>query len=336
MSGETAADPLSPFIGSVLQPRRPAQDAVNTAMIRHWLEAMDIDSPIHLSDEAAQATGRPGAVAPATMMQSWTQRGYAAHQRRVTGDAAGSPAEDAYNRALTQAGYTGVVATDSEFTFERELGIGELVYIEERLESISPEKTTALGRGRFVDLVRSYTDEAGELVATQHWRTLRFVPKAEEATSAADPDAVDLSLRPHPAVNRDNAFWFEAAREHRLLIQRCASCGVLRHPPSPSCPYCRSFEWDTVEAGGDGTVFSFTIAHHPRQPGFQYPLVVAVVELAEGTRLITNIVGGARENVAVGAPVRLDWQTIDDELTLPVFRIVARAEDISGTEDGEN
>ena len=53
--------------------------------------------------------------------------------------------------------------------------------------------------------------------------------------------------RPRPAITQDNAFWFEGARAHTLLIQHCTSCGTLRHPPLPACGDCRSLEWDTVE-----------------------------------------------------------------------------------------
>ena len=110
---------------------------------------------------------------------------------------------------------------------------------------ISPEKKTGLGVGRFVTTLKTYRDADGEVVATQRWRTLRFQPAAA-ARAASEPAA----LRPRPAINLDNAFWFEAAREHRLVIQRCASCGRLRHPPGPQCPECQSFEWDTVDAAG--------------------------------------------------------------------------------------
>src|SRR5439155_21936254 len=109
--------------------------------------------------------------------------------------------------------------------------------------------------------------------------------------------------RPRPAITQDNAFFFEGARDGKLLIQRCASCGRLRHPPRPMCPHCRSLEWDTVEASGRGTVYSFVVNHHPQVPAFDYPLVVALVELEEGTRLVSNVVGCEPGDVRVGMPV---------------------------------
>nr|6OK1_B Chain B, ChsH2(DUF35) [Thermomonospora curvata DSM 43183]6OK1_D Chain D, ChsH2(DUF35) [Thermomonospora curvata DSM 43183] len=123
-----------------------------------------------------------------------------------------------------------------------------------------------------------------------------------------------------PAINRDNAFWFEAAKQRRLVIQRCAACKTLRHPPGPCCPHCGSFDWDTVEAAGTGQVYSYIVAHHPPHPAFEMPYVVALVELTEGTRLVTNLVGIAPDKIEIGMPVVLDWLEADPELTLPVFR----------------
>lgn len=305
---------LQEFVGVELVPRRPGPDPVNAPMIRHWVEAMGETDPIHTDEEAARATGRAGVVAPASMVQAWTMRGYAA---TVAPTAERSPFDDLV-ALLAEAGYTSVVATDSDFSFARELLPGDEVSVTEVVESISPEKRTGLGEGRFVTTVKTYRDATGTVIATQRWRTLRFRPP----TPAPEPRA----LRPRPAINRDNAFWFEAAREHRLVIQRCTACRALRHPPGPCCPGCGSFDWDTVDASGRATVHSFVINHHPRHPAFDYPLVVAVVQLAEGTRLITNLVDVAPEDVAIDQPVVLDWLDADPELSLPVFRPVAREE----------
>ncbi|MER5280244.1 MaoC family dehydratase N-terminal domain-containing protein [Streptomyces sp. NPDC002809] len=302
---------LQAFTGRELRPRTPAQDPVNQPMIRHWAEAMGDTNPVYTDAEAARATGREGVVAPASMVQAWTMRGYAA----TTGPAPSQP--DGFGELvalLAEGGYTSVVATDSEFTFLRELVPGDHIAVRETVESVSAEKRTGLGTGRFVTTLKTYTDRDGETVATQRWRTLRFRP-APAAVPAPAP-----ALRPRPAVNRDNAFFFEGAQQHRLLIQRCAACSVLRHPPGPCCPECGSLEWDTAEAGGHGHVYSFVVNHHPRHPAFDSPYLVAVVELAEGTRLITNLTGVAPDEVTIGMPVVLDWLDADPDLTLPVFR----------------
>jgi uncharacterized protein len=304
-NGEEYEARLQAWAGRPYGARRTGQDPVNVPMIRHWVEAMDDGNPVYLDEAAARATGRAGIVAPASMLQAWTMRGYAAS---VRDDPAGP---DELTDLLAEGGYTSVVATDSEFEFRRELVPGDHVSVEETVESISPEKNTALGAGRFVSTVKTYRDASGEVVATQKWRLLRFRPAEKPAPKA---------LRPRPPINPDNAFWFEAAREHRLVIQRCADCKSLRHPPGPCCPQCGSFGWDTVEASGEGHVYSYVVNHHPRHPAFDYPLVVAVVELAEGTRLIANMIGVAPQDVEVGMPVVLDWIDPDPDLSLPAFR----------------
>lgn len=301
---------LQAFVGRELNARTPGPDPVNQPMIRHWTAAMGDANPVYTDDAAARATGRTGVVAPAPMVQAWTMRGY--DPPAASASAPGRRGFDELVELLDAGGYTSVVATDSEFRFLRELVVGDHVAVREVVESISAEKRTALGTGRFVTTLKTYSDQDGETVATQRWRTLRFRPPG------GDPEP--RALRPRPAVNRDNAFWFEGAREHRLLVQRCAACSVLRHPPGPCCPECGSLEWNTVEASGRGSVYSFVVNHHPRHPAFDLPYLVAVVALDEGTRLVADLTGVAPEDAAIGMPVVLDWLDADPDLSLPVFR----------------
>jgi len=310
------------FVGRSTEPV-PAQDEVNLPMIRHWVEAMGDANPVYLDETAARATGRAGVIAPPTMLQAWTMRGYAASTGRPTPNAlselwdalAKSGGPPGSEGVAAGGGYTSVVATDCEQEYLRELVPGDRLTLTETVESISDEKHTALGTGHFVTTVRTYTDQRGETVGVQRWRTLRFKP----GTGRASEQKREQALRPRPAVNRDNAFWFDAARVHRLVIQRCTSCGELRHPPAPCCPSCRSFAWDTVESTGRGVVHSFVVNHHPRTPGFEYPHVVVLVELAEGVRLVANVAGAQPDEVRIGQAVELDWLDADPELTLPVF-----------------
>lgn len=302
---------LKEFEGRTLTPTTWGPDEVNTPMIRHWTQTMGDANPIHLDDDAARATGRDGAVAPALMTQVWTMRTF-------TDKMANNDPSQVWTdliALLDGDGFTSVVATDSDFEFFVELRPGDRVSLTEVIESISEEKTTGLGVGHFVTTLKTYCNGDGDVVATQRWRTLRFKPKQ------ADPPR---GLRPRPAINADNAFWFEAAKEHRLVIQRCTACGTLRHPTGPMCGTCRSLDWDTVDASGRGTVYSFVVNHHPQIPGFEYPLVVATIELDEGTRLIANMTGVAPDAVEIGMRVELDWIDADPELTLPAFRPAAR------------
>ena len=128
-----------------------------------------------------------------------------------------------------------------------------------------------------------------------------------------------MSSRLAPAMTADTVFFWEALKEHRLVIQRCDGCGVLRHPPRPMCPHCHSLVWDTIESSGRGTVYSFVIPHHPPLPWFPEPFVVALGDLAEGTRLVTNVVDVTPRDVTMGMPVRVRFEHFDDGLVLPMF-----------------
>lgn len=302
---------LKAFEGQTLTPTTSGPDAVNTPMVRHWVETMGDTSPIYLDDAAARATGRDGAVAPAQMMQVWTMRTF--NDKMSNNDP--SQVWTDLIATLDNEGFTSVVATDSDFEFFEELTVGERVSLTEVIESISGEKATGLGAGHFITSLKTYRNSRDAVVATQRWRTLRFKPRAAERPRG---------LRPRPALNADNAFWFEAAQEHRLVIQRCTSCGTLRHPTGPMCGACRSLDWDTLDASGRGIVYSFVVNHHPQIPGFDYPLIVATIELEEGTRLIANMTGIAPDDVEIDMPVELDWIDADPDLTLPAFRPAAR------------
>src|SRR5437667_2502624 len=190
-------------------------------------------------------------------------------------------------------------------------------------ESTGDEKRTALGAGHFVTWLDTFRTDEGETVGTMRFRVLKFRP-ARPATAAADTAAPGAeprpARRPRPVVNDDNAFFWEGVERGELLIQRCSSCGRLRHPPRPMCPHCQSLEWDTVVASGRGTVYSFVVPHHPQVPAFEYPYVVALVELEEGTRLVSNVIDVDPADVTVGMPVEVSFVAVDDELTLPLFR----------------
>jgi uncharacterized OB-fold protein len=128
-----------------------------------------------------------------------------------------------------------------------------------------------------------------------------------------------MSSRLAPSVTADTQFFWDGVKEHRLLIQRCVACGTLRHPPRPMCPTCHSFEWDTEQASGRGTVFSFVMPRHPPLPGFDDGYVVALVELEEGTRLVTNLVGVEPAAVSIGMSVLVCFEEFDGGLVLPMF-----------------
>jgi len=125
---------------------------------------------------------------------------------------------------------------------------------------------------------------------------------------------------PRPGITHDNRFFWEGLRERKLLIQRCARCGELQHPPAPLCRACHSFDLAAVEASGRGTVYSFVVAEHPPIPPFHYPNVIALVELEEGTRLVSRLAEVGPEEVRIGMPVEVDFETVEEDLALHFFR----------------
>lgn len=92
-----------------------------------------------------------------------------------------------------------------------------------------------------------------------------------------------------PIVHWDDRYFWDGVAEHRLLIQRCAQCGTLRHPPSPMCGACGSLEWDTQESTGRGRVLTWLLSRHPNAPD-ENARVVVLVELDEGVRVVSNLV----------------------------------------------
>jgi uncharacterized OB-fold protein/acyl dehydratase len=335
---------LQALIGQSTGAPQLSPHAVNAPMIRHWVEAMGDTNPLYVSDAVARAHGYDGAIAPPTMLQAWVMRGLRASQladeARESGADPGHGAHDSMMHLLDLEGLTSVVATNCEQRYSRPLVVGDRLLARSVIEDISAPKRTGLGTGRFLTSRLDFTAvpdadvpedpsaeeivalaERGEPVATMSFRILKYLPPAR-TTADTDP-APERPPRPRPALTQDNAFWFEGARAHQLLIQHCTSCGTLRHPPLPACGTCRSFEWDTVTASGRGTLYSFVVVHYPQVPSFEYPLAIGLVELEEGTRLVANVEGVERESLQIGMALEATFVDYDDELSLPVFRAAA-------------
>ncbi|MGW6057174.1 bifunctional MaoC family dehydratase N-terminal/OB-fold nucleic acid binding domain-containing protein [Streptomyces sp. NPDC055189] len=286
---------LKAFEGRVAATSGVGKDPVNEPMIRHWCEAMGDTNPDY-------AGASP--IAPPTMLQAWTMGGLSGHQGR-------SAAYDELFALLDGAGYTSVVATDCEQEYLRVLRPGDEITFDAVIESVSERKTTKLGTGHFVT-TRMDVRAGGEPAGTHRFRILKYAPAQQKPRGK----------RPRPVINRDNTGFWEGVGRHQLLIQRCVGCRALRFPWLPGCNACGSLEWDTVEASGDGTVYSYVVMHHPPFPAFDPPYAVGLVELAEGVRMVSNVVGVPSDKVRIGQPVRLEFQQVDEELELPVFRAV--------------
>jgi uncharacterized OB-fold protein len=126
----------------------------------------------------------------------------------------------------------------------------------------------------------------------------------------------------HPDVHT-RAFWEHCARRE-LRIQRCTACGRFQHPPLPGCRHCAATALDWIHVGGCGTVFSYTIVHHPVLPtladAVPYNVVSVALDDAPGVRLVSNVLDAAPETIRVGLPVVLAWDEPRPGVVLPRFR----------------
>lgn len=128
--------------------------------------------------------------------------------------------------------------------------------------------------------------------------------------------------KPNPVLGPDNSFFWEGCRRHELTFQRCVRCGHVRWPPSIVCPQCHSFEGEVIVSSGKGKIYSYVVYHFPYHPAFQneLPYVVALVELEEGPRILSNIVDSNPSDLACELPVELIWDE-EHEIPLPKFRV---------------
>jgi len=117
---------------------------------------------------------------------------------------------------------------------------------------------------------------------------------------------------------RDQDFFWEGVDKGELLVQCCSGCGELRHPPAPMCPECLSLGWEPKPMQGLGTVFTFMLSRHPTQAD-ESPRIVALVDLPEGVRMVSNLVDIGIDEVAAGMPVSVVFREVNGE-RLPQFR----------------
>ncbi|WP_237047810.1 bifunctional MaoC family dehydratase N-terminal/OB-fold nucleic acid binding domain-containing protein [Lentzea guizhouensis] len=267
---------------------RLARDPVNLPMIRNWLEAIGDEHPGYTE------------VAPPAMVQVWTMAGL--HGQRTLDDPLG-----AMMRILDEAGFTSVVATNSDQTYHRYLEVGEQLAVTTRLEDVTGPKKTALGEGWFVT-TRSTWYVGDEPVAEMRFRVLKFRPAEKPAATQEAPKAQAI----RPSVNRDTEYFWEGTKQGELRIQRCGGCGLLRHPPGPMCPECGATKPKYLVSDGRGIVYSYVVHHHPQVPGKQTPFVIALVELDEGVRMLGELDG----EPGVGLPVEVVFTEVDDDLTM--------------------
>jgi len=134
-----------------------------------------------------------------------------------------------------------------------------------------------------------------------------------------------------PMMGRDSQFFWDGTAAGELRIQKCNQCGAVRFPPGPACQSCDAYDRGYVVAAGTGTVFSYVVHRHPPVPGKELPIVIALIDLDEGVRMVGEVVDavpdeGGDSEVRIGMRLRVDFNHVDDELTLPVWRRAAEEE----------
>lgn len=131
-----------------------------------------------------------------------------------------------------------------------------------------------------------------------------------------------MSARLLPPVSDLTRPYWDAARREELVVQRCGRCEHRPFPPRTHCPECGSGDLEWADVAGTGTVYTFTVAHRPPHGVFAdaAPMVIAVVELTEGPRMVSNIVKCDPADVRVGMAVTVAFEAVDDsDVVLPVF-----------------
>jgi hypothetical protein len=309
-SDTSLAERLQAFVGKPYGGPSVGRDPVNVPMIRHLTDALGDRNPVYTDEEFAKGSIHGGIVAPATSLQVWTMPGLAPRPAHTN-------AETPQGRLMSMVdaeGYVGVVATNCEQVYHRYLRPGDLLTVSSEVESIVGPKQTGLGEGYFITTLQTYRDQSGEVVGEMRFRILKFKP-GTGATKAQPEKKPDL-----PPPPMDSAFFWEGIEADELRIQRCVSCGALRHPPRPMCPSCRSLERDHVVSAGLGEVYSFVVHHRPEVPGREHPFAVVLVQLEEGTRIIGNTVDIDPGDVRIGMGVQVTFEPNAQGRKLPRWR----------------
>ena len=128
--------------------------------------------------------------------------------------------------------------------------------------------------------------------------------------------------KPLPQVTALTKPFWDAARDHRLVVQACPGCGDTRFPPSPVCPKCLADDQTWRDCSGRGTVESWADFHRAYWPGYNdtLPYRVCLVRLEEGPLLVSNLVGPS-DDVRIGTPVHVVFEQVTEQVTLPKFAV---------------
>ena len=136
-------------------------------------------------------------------------------------------------------------------------------------------------------------------------------------------DSAPPYAKPLPAITPENKPFWDACKAGELRMQRCTGCGHVRYPINPICPRCLSPAAEWVRLSGRGTVFSYIVFHQVYNPAYKddVPYNVAMIQLEEGPRMFSNVVGVPNDQVKVGDAVEVVFDPVTPEVSLPKFRL---------------
>ena len=195
MDANALVEKFQTFVGREVGAADVARDPVNQPMIRHWCDAVNDANPVYTDTDFASQSIHGGIVAPPTMLQAWTMRGLRPPPKP---DAASRGPQNELFGMLDAAGFTSVVATNCTQEYTRYLKPGDHLNVSMRIESISPEKHTALGEGHFITQLLTYRDQNGEKVASMRFRLLKFRPGTGKMPPPAPAQETPSSEHRHP------------------------------------------------------------------------------------------------------------------------------------------
>jgi hypothetical protein len=133
-----------------------------------------------------------------------------------------------------------------------------------------------------------------------------------------------VATRPDPIVTLDSKEFWDGADRGELIVQQCGNCSAFHHPPRPMCPRCHATDMRAVKASGRGAVYSYCIPIHPPAIGFAAPPIVALIDLEEGVRIVSNVVGVEYEKMTDGLKVEVEFEPTEGGHQVPVFRVVKK------------
>ncbi len=128
--------------------------------------------------------------------------------------------------------------------------------------------------------------------------------------------------KPVPYPSPETQPFWDACKRHELVLPYCAECARFFFYPRTFCPRCFGDRLEWRNCSGRGTLYTFAVQFRPQMPGFTPPYVTAIVQLDEGPRLMTNLVGvePSPESIKCDIPVEVVWEDATDDITLPLFR----------------